>query len=65
MPTDVIANRFDVGDIVNIPCEVTATSGTPQEGVALLTLTPKYTTPDGSAPSTITSVYATQVILDK
>jgi hypothetical protein len=64
MPTDNIANRFTLGDIVNVPCVVTALS-TPQVGVSLLTLTPKYKTPNGTTPSTITSVYATQVLLDK
>lgn len=65
MPTDVITNKIVVGDIVNIPCEVTATGGTPQKGVDLLTLKPKYKTPDDSVPSNITSVYATQVIKDR
>ena len=63
--TDVIANRFDVGDIVLVPCEVVAVGGSPQSGVANLTLTPRYRTPNDSTPSDITSVYATQVLLSK
>lgn len=65
MPTDNNAAHFGVGDIVNIPCVVVSTGGSAQIGVDNLVLTPKYLTPNGSTPSNITSVYATQVVLDK
>jgi hypothetical protein len=63
--TDLTGNTFNVGDIVNVPCEVTAIGGSPQSGVPNLTLRPNYNDPDDTAPTAITTVYANQVIIDR
>lgn len=61
MPTaDLIAGQFNVGDIVNVPCVVSAISGTTQPA---LTLTTKYKGFDGNTDSI--SVDSKQVIKDK
>ncbi len=62
--TDALGKPFNVGDFVNVVCEVTSVGVTSQEGVPILGLTCKYTTPDGSAV-TIATVYSTQVIIDR
>lgn len=60
MPQDVIQGRFEVGDVVNVPCVVTAVSGTSQPA---LTLTTKYKGWDGNTDSI--SVDSKQVITSK
>jgi len=62
MPTDVIQNFFQTGDIVNVPCVVTGTGGTPSQPT--VTLTSKYKGFDGNTDS-VTTLDAIQVIKDK
>ncbi len=50
-----------VGDYVSVICQITAITPGSSDGIALLTLTPKYAKPDGTAGTSITSVYANQV----
>jgi hypothetical protein len=64
MATDNIANVINIGDIVNIPCVITAIGASSQNGVPILGLTAKYNSPNAT-PLTIATAYATQVILDK
>lgn len=61
MPTDRLQANFIVGDIVNVPCTVTAVSGTTQPTV---TMTSKYPGFDGNTDS-VTTLDAIQVIKDK
>lgn len=61
MLTDAIAGQFNVGDVVNVPCVVTAVSGTSQPS---LTLTTKYKGFAGTT-DTITGVDSNQVITAK
>ena len=58
--SDVIQGQFEVGDIVNVPCVVSAISGATQPA---LTLTTKYKGWDGNTDSI--SVDSKQVIKDK
>jgi hypothetical protein len=58
---DLIAGQFNVGDVVNVPCVVTAIGGTAAQPA--LTLTTKYPGFNGSTDSI--SVDAVQVITDK
>lgn len=50
-----------VGDFVTVVCQITAITAGSSNGIALLALTPKYAKPDGTAGTSITSVYANQV----
>lgn len=59
MPTDVTQRHFQVGEVVNIPCIVTAVIGTSEPSLTLVT---KYTGFNG-ATDTIT-VDSKQVIRD-
>ncbi len=61
MPTDRLQSNFQVGDIVNIPCVVTAVTGTTSPAVSLTT---KYPAFDGNT-DTISGMDAIQVIKDK
>ena len=60
--SDAIQGQFVVGDIVNIPCVVTAVGGTTSQPT--LTLTTKYVGFAGTTDE-ITTVDAKQVIKDK
>jgi len=62
--TDALGKPFGIGDIVNVPCEVTSVGASSQNGVPILGLTCKYTTPDGST-ITIATVYSSQTIIDR
>ncbi len=62
--TDALGKPFAIGDIVNVPMEVTAIGASSQNGVPILGLTCKYTTPDGSAIS-VATIYSTQTIIDR
>ncbi len=62
--TDNLGNPFGVGDIVNVPCEVTSVGVSSQNGVPILGLTCKYKTPNGS-DVTIATVYSSQTIIDR
>lgn len=57
MPSDAIQHIFQVGDVVNVPCTVTAISGTSEPA---LTLTTIYLGWNGSADTI--SVDSKQVI---
>lgn len=60
MPTtDAIQHQFQVGDIVNVPCVVTAVTGTIASPV--VTLTTKYAGFDGNTDS-IGPIDANQVM---
>lgn len=58
MPSDAIQHIFTVGDVVNVPCVVSAIGGTPSEPA--LTLTTVYKGWDGNTDSV--SVDSKQVI---
>ena len=60
MPTDKLQAQIEVGSIVNIPCVVTAVTGTPTQPT--LTLTPQYKDFAG-AQTAITGVATIQVTL--
>lgn len=61
MPTsDAIQHTFEIGDIVNVPCVVTAITGVSQPA---LTLTTKYPGWDGNTDTV--SVDSKQVIKDE
>ena len=62
MPVDRIQSQFTVGDIVNVPCTVTAVGGTTTEPT--VTLTTKYPGFNGSTDS-VGPLDAIQVIEDK
>lgn len=62
MPTDRIQSNFTIGDIVNVPCVVTAIGGT--TAAPTVTLTTKYPGFDGNTDA-IGSVDSIQVIEDK
>ena len=61
MPTDRIQSNFQVGDIVNVPIQVTAIGGT--TAAPTVTGTTKYPGFDGNTDSI--TVDAIQVIEDK
>jgi len=61
MPKDAIQHDFAVGDIVNVPCLVTAVGGTASQ--PNVTLTTKYIGWDGNADTV--SVDSKQVIKDE
>ena len=61
MPTDRLQSEFAVGDIVNVPCVVTAVTAGTQPAV---TLTTKYVGFAGTTDS-VTGIDAIQVIKDK
>lgn len=63
MTTAIGGQPIAVGDIVNVPCVITAITLASLDGVALLTLTPKYPEPDGTDGDSITTVYANEVFL--
>ena len=60
MPTDRLQAEINAGDIVNVPCVITAVTGTPQQPT--LTLTPQYKDHAG-AQTQITGVANIQVTL--
>jgi hypothetical protein len=62
--TDALGKPFAIGDIVNVPCEVTAIGASSQNGVPILGLTCKYTTPNGST-ITVATIYSSQTIIDR
>jgi len=62
MPSDAIQHIFAVGEIVNVPCVVTAIGG--PTSAPTLTLTTKYTGFDGNT-DVISTVDAKQVIQDQ
>jgi hypothetical protein len=61
--TDGNGESFNVGDVVNVPCTVTAT-GAAVLGIPVLTLTSLYKDPNGSAV-TISTIYTTQTVVKK
>jgi len=61
MPFDSIQKPFAVGDVVNVPCIVTAVGGTASQ--PNVTLTTKYVGWDGNADTV--SVDTKQVIKDE
>lgn len=54
---------IEVGDYVSVICRISAITPASLEGVALLTLVPKYAEPDDTVGNDITTVYANQVFL--
>lgn len=60
--SDATQNQFNVGDVVNVPCIVTAIGGTPQEPT--VTMTTKYDGYDGNA-DTVGPLDNLQVVLNK
>lgn len=62
MPSDAIQFRFEIGDIVNVPCVVASTGGTAASPT--VTLTTKYVGFDGNTDS-LGPIDAKQVIKDK
>lgn len=62
MPTDAIQHKFELGDIVNVPCVVTAIGGTTAQPT--VTLTTKYQG-FNAATDSIGPIDAIQVIQDK
>ena len=63
--TDQQGQPLQVGVVVDVTCIITAITPGSLVGVSLLTLTPKYTKPDNSAATSITTVYATQTMISK
>lgn len=63
MPVDRIQSNFTVGDIVNVPCVVTAVGGTTAEPT--VSLTTKYPGFDGNTVDLADTLDAIQVIEDK
>ena len=63
MPTqDAIQHYFEVGEVVNVPCTVTAVGGTTAKPT--LTLQTKYEGFDGSKDTLADTLDAIQVIKD-
>lgn len=60
--SDETANKFNVGDVVNVPIVVTAIGGTPAEPT--VTGTTKYAGFDGNTDS-VGPVDAVQVVVSK
>lgn len=60
--TDAVQNEFEVGAIVNVPCEVTAIGGTTANPT--VTLETKYAGFDGNK-DTLGPINSNQVIIDK
>lgn len=61
--SDRIQHQFVVGDVVNVPCVVTAIAGTAQEPT--LSLTTKYEGFDGNTDDITNTLDAIQVIKDQ
>jgi hypothetical protein len=63
MPTsDALQHQFIVGDIVNVPCTVTAIGGTTAEPT--VSLTTKYEAFDGNTDTITETLSAIQVVKD-
>ena len=62
MPTDRLQAEFNVGDVVNIPCVVTAIGGTTAKPT--VAMTSKYEGFDGNTDS-VTTLDSIQVVKDK
>jgi hypothetical protein len=61
---DNLGNPFNVGDQILVPMTVTAIGVTSQNGVPILGLTAKYTTPNGST-ITVATLYSSQVLVSR
>jgi len=62
MPQDAIQRRFEVGQVVNVPCIVTAVGGDGAEPT--VTMTTKYAGFNGNT-DTVGPLDANQVIVDQ
>ena len=62
--TDANGQTFNVGDVVNVPCVVTALTPANGPAIAALTLTTIYAGANGNTDS-VSSIDASEVVLKK